>query len=51
MSTQGSCPFSGGSQKKPTSKDWWPNQLDLKLLNQHSPSDAGSKTAKEWTSV
>ena len=55
MSTQGSCPFSGGSQKKPTSKDWWPNQLDLKLLNQHSPlinpMDKGFDYAKEFKSL
>jgi len=55
MSTQGSCPFSGGSQKKPTSKDWWPNQLDLKLLNQHSPlinpMDEGFDYAKEFKSL
>ena len=55
MSTPGSCPFSGGSQKKPTSKDWWPNQLDLKLLNQHSPlinpMDKGFDYAKEFKSL
>ena len=55
MSTPGSCPFSGGGQKKPTSKDWWPNQLDLKLLNQHSPlinpMDKGFDYAKEFKSL
>jgi catalase-peroxidase len=35
MSTQGKCPFhhaAGGT----TNKDWWPNQLRVDLLNQHS---------------
>jgi catalase-peroxidase len=35
MSNQGKCPFhhaAGGT----TNKDWWPNQLRVDLLNQHS---------------
>jgi catalase-peroxidase len=36
------CPFSGGARKQAaagaqTNATWWPNQLNLKLLNQHSP--------------
>jgi catalase-peroxidase len=36
------CPFSGGSQqftasRGTTNQDWWPNQLNLKILHQHSP--------------
>jgi catalase-peroxidase len=36
------CPFSGGARKHalggaPTNADWWPNQLNLKILHQHSP--------------
>ncbi len=42
MSEEAKCPFSGG---KPTpavagarsSRDWWPNQLNLKILHQHTP--------------
>ena len=42
MSTESMCPFSGGGRKQAVtaaSMDaaWWPNQLNLKLLNQHSP--------------
>lgn len=42
MSTQSKCPFSGGAPKNAvagahTNSDWWPNQLNTKLLNQHSP--------------
>jgi len=41
MSTEAKCPFTGGaSQPRPkatTNADWWPNQLNLKTLHQHSP--------------
>jgi catalase-peroxidase len=29
------CPFAGGSRAR-TIRDWWPNQLDLRILHQHS---------------
>ncbi len=32
--TPGGCPFSG--RHKTTNRDWWPNQLDLDMLHQHS---------------
>ena len=40
--TQGKCPFSAGAAKQTTgaartNADWWPNQLNLKSLNQNSP--------------
>ncbi len=40
--SQGQCPFSGGASKQAkasarTNADWWPNQLNLKGLNQNSP--------------
>ena len=42
MSTQATCPFAGGARPNAvasaaTNADWWPNQLNLKLLNQNSP--------------
>ena len=42
MSDQATCPFSTGSIQHTTAAaqtnaDWWPNQLNLKLLHQHSP--------------
>ncbi len=42
MSTAATCPFSDSADDRAlvrhtTNADWWPNQLDLKLLNQHSP--------------
>ena len=30
------CPFSGGTRAH-TNSDWWPNQLNLQVLHQHSP--------------
>jgi catalase-peroxidase len=55
MSDQAKCPFSGGNHQKPSNKDWWPNQLDLKLLNQNSPlinpMDPGFDYAKEFNSL
>ena len=41
MSTEAQCPFSGGARRHavagtPTNADWWPNQLNLKILHQHS---------------
>ncbi|MFO1172710.1 MAG: catalase/peroxidase HPI [Hyphomicrobiaceae bacterium] len=35
MSSDSKCPFSGGA-RGPSNKDWWPNQLDLSVLHQHS---------------
>jgi catalase-peroxidase len=41
MSTEMKCPFSGGARSHAvagaqTTADWWPNQLNLKILHQHS---------------
>ncbi|MBZ0167715.1 MAG: catalase-peroxidase, partial [Candidatus Omnitrophica bacterium] len=35
MSAESKCPFHGSSTKGTTNKDWWPNQLNLKILHQH----------------
>jgi catalase-peroxidase len=42
MSSEAKCPFSGHVPKHtqagaPTNASWWPNQLNLRLLNQNSP--------------
>jgi len=37
MSTEAKCPFQHTSAGAPTNADWWPNQLNLKILHQHSP--------------
>jgi catalase-peroxidase len=41
MTTESKCPFTGvagqaGSSKGPSNADWWPEQLNLKILHQHS---------------
>ncbi len=42
MSSESKCPFPGGEGKQAmagarTNADWWPHQLNLKILHQHSP--------------
>jgi len=42
MSSDAKCPMSGGAHNYAvagarTNSDWWPKQLNLKILNQHSP--------------
>ncbi len=35
MPDESKCPFSGGARGR-ANRDWWPNQLSLQMLNQHS---------------
>ena len=35
-STESKCPFNHGASA-PTNRDWWPNQVNLRVLHQHSP--------------
>src|SRR4051812_12442306 len=35
MANESKCPFTSGSHAH-TNRDWWPNQLNLQPLNQHS---------------
>ena len=42
MDTEPKCPVTGGARRHTmagvsTNADWWPNQLNLKILHQHSP--------------
>ena len=42
LSTEAKCPVAGGARRHtvaggPTNAGWWPNQLNLKILHQHSP--------------
>ncbi|HUA80214.1 MAG TPA: hypothetical protein VL997_07580, partial [Dyella sp.] len=42
--SESKCPFNH-SATAPTNRDWWPNQLNLKILHQHSAlSDPMDKT-------
>jgi len=36
MSTESKCPFNHAAGGGTTNKDWWPNQLNLNFLHQHS---------------
>ena len=51
---QSKCPFNHGASA-PTNRDWWPNQVNLRVLHQHSPlSDPMGKEfdyAKEFKSL
>jgi len=57
MSAESKCPFTGAasSHTSATNAHWWPNQLNLKILHQHSPlSDpmhAGFDYAEEFKSL
>ncbi|MGA2904372.1 MAG: catalase-peroxidase, partial [Candidatus Korobacteraceae bacterium] len=36
-SIEGKCPVAHGARRLQTNTDWWPNQLNLNILHQHSP--------------
>ncbi len=36
MPDESKCPVTGGGRRY-SNRDWWPNQLDLQVLHQHSP--------------
>jgi catalase-peroxidase len=54
MSTEAKCPFTGATHA-PTNRDWWPNQLDLHVLHQHSslsnPMGEAFDYAREFKSL
>jgi len=35
--SEAKCPFGHGARKSNANVDWWPNQVNLKVLHQHSP--------------
>jgi catalase-peroxidase len=53
-SSESKCPFSSGSHTH-TNRDWWPNQLDLRVLHQHSalsnPMGEDFNYAKEFKTL
>jgi len=55
MSTEAKCPFHPTAGGGPTIQDWWPNQLRLDILHQHSsksnPMDKDFNYAKEFKSL
>src|SRR5665213_3910500 len=36
MSNEAKCPFNHAAGEGPSNRDWWPHQLNLKILRQHS---------------
>lgn len=55
MSEESKCPFNHTAGVGRTNRDWWPNQLRLDLLHQHSPGadpmDKDFDYAKAFTSL
>ena len=55
MSTETKCPFNHIAGLGRTNRDWWPNQLRLELLHQHSsksdPMGEGFNYAKEFKNL
>ena len=60
MSNESKCPVAGGARKHTlagttTNADWWPNQLNLKILHQHSalsdPMGEGFNYAEAFKSL
>ena len=57
MSTETKCPVTGGAHRHTaaTNADWWPNQLNLQVLHQHStlsdPMGEAFDYAKEFKSL
>jgi catalase-peroxidase len=55
MSTESKCPFHQTAGGGTTNRDWWPNQLKVELLNQHStksnPMGADFDYAKQFQSL
>ncbi|HTZ33484.1 MAG TPA: catalase/peroxidase HPI [Methylomirabilota bacterium] len=54
MAEESKCPFSGGTTPR-TNREWWPNQLDLSILHQHSalsnPMGSDFEYAKEFKTL
>lgn len=52
MANESKCPFNHAAGGGTTNRDWWPNQLNLRILHQHSslsdPMDEGFDYAKAF---
>jgi catalase-peroxidase len=55
MANESKCPFNHAAGGGTTNRDWWPNQLNLKILHQHSslsdPMGEAFDYAKEFKSL
>src|SRR5439155_19616349 len=54
MASDSKCPVTGGTRAR-TNRDWWPNQLNLQVLHQHSgvanPMGEAFDYAREFESL
>jgi catalase-peroxidase len=55
MASEAKCPFHHGSSPSTNNRDWWPNQLNVNLLAQHSslsdPMDENFNYAEEFKTL
>jgi catalase-peroxidase len=51
MSTEAKCPFMHTAGGARSNRDWWPNQLNLKLLREFDPMEQSFNYAKEFKSL
>ncbi len=55
MTTEAKCPFLHAAGRGPTNRDWWPHQLNLKILHQRSslsdPMDKDFNYAEEFKTL
>jgi catalase-peroxidase len=49
MPDDSKCPFGGGRSPARANRDWWPNQLNLSILNQHSDRSNPMGEAFDYT--
>ncbi|MDX2056161.1 MAG: catalase/peroxidase HPI [Gemmatimonadales bacterium] len=55
MDSQAKCPFSGRAHQGTSNREWWPNQLNLRILHQNPPAGnplgSGFDYAKEFQTL
>src|ERR1700753_3810853 len=55
MTTENKCPVTGGGSRARSNRDWWPNQLNLRVLHQNpaagDPVGAEFDYAKEFATL
>ena len=51
MSSEAKCPFTHTTSSVRSNRDWWPNQLDLKMLSPSDPMGKDFNYAKEFKTL
>ena len=51
MASEAKCPFMHTAGGARSNRDWWPNQLNLKLLREFDPMEQSFNYAKEFKSL